>query len=53
MYATSLKDETQVYKGLTEKDDAVYIHGLFLCSGHIDLTRKRLVDPIPGNFYQI
>jgi len=53
MHLTSLKEETQVYKGLTERDDGVYIHGLFLCAGRIDLTSKRLVDPIPGNYYQI
>lgn len=53
MYSTSLKKEIQSYKGLTERDDGVYIHGLFLCAGRIDLTSKRLVDPIPGNYYYI
>lgn len=53
MHSAGLKEEIQVYKGLMEKDDGVYIHGLFLCAGRIDLTSKRLVDPIPGNFYQI
>lgn len=51
MYSTSLEKEIQFYKGLTERDDGVYIHGLFLCAGRIDLTSKRLVDPIPGNYY--
>lgn len=53
MHSTSLKEEIQVYKGLTERDDGVYIHGLFLCAGRIDLTSKRLVDPIPGNYQHI
>jgi len=53
MHSTSSKVVTQVFKGLTERDDGVYIHGLFLYAGRIDLVSKCLVDPIPGNYYQI
>jgi len=52
-HTNSLIVETQVYKGLTERDNGVYIHGLFLCAGRIDLASKCLVDPTPGNYYQI
>lgn len=37
-----------VYNGLTEQKDGVFIHGLFLDAGRIDLNTKRLVDPVPG-----
>lgn len=53
LHATSSKKEIHVYKDLTEREDGIYIHGLFLDSGRIDLVSKRLVDPIPGNYNQI
>ncbi|XP_026818275.1 dynein heavy chain 6, axonemal-like [Rhopalosiphum maidis] len=51
VHATSLEEETRVYKGLTEREDGIYVHGLFLDTGRIDLDSKRLVDPIPGDLY--
>lgn len=53
VHADSLKKEIYVYKDLTEQEDGIYIHGLFLDAGRIDLVSKRLVDPIPGNYNQI
>jgi hypothetical protein len=53
VHATSLEEKTRVYKGLTEREDGIYVHGLFLDAGRIDLVSKRLVDPIPGNYNQI
>lgn len=50
IHVANLKEENYVYKGLTERDDGVYIHGLFLDAGRINLDTKRLVDPIPGNY---
>lgn len=49
----SLQEEHHVYKGLTTQEDGIYIHGLFLDGGSIDLNTKRLVDPIPGSTYLI
>lgn len=53
VHAASLKKEIHVYKDLTERENGIYIHGLFLDAGRIDLVSKRLVDPIPGNYNQI
>lgn len=49
LQGNSLKEKYHVFKGLTTQEDGVYIHGLFLDSGCIDLNTKRLVDPIPGS----
>ncbi|XP_050530853.1 dynein axonemal heavy chain 6 [Daktulosphaira vitifoliae] len=46
----TLKDH-QLYKDLKIIEDGIYIHGLFLDSGRIDLDTKLLVDPNPGELH--
>lgn len=48
VHLNSLKEDYRAYKGLKNPDDGVYIHGLFLDAGRIDLDTRCLVDPIPG-----
>lgn len=48
VHLISLKEDYKAYKGLMNPDDGVYIHGLFLDAGRVDLDTRRLVDPIPG-----
>lgn len=49
IHAASLKEDYSAYKDLIKQKDGVYVHGLFLDAGRIDLDTLRLVDPIPGN----
>lgn len=49
IHTISFQEEPYAYKNLTKQEDGVYIHGMFLDAGRIDLNTKRLVDPIPGN----
>lgn len=49
VHAATAKEDNAAYKGLKKLEDGVYIHGLYLDAGRIDLTISRLVDPIPGN----
>lgn len=53
IHLMSLKEDVTAYKGLVTQADGVYMHGLFLDAGRIDLNTKRLVDPIPGNTFLI
>jgi dynein heavy chain, axonemal len=49
VHAATAKEDKDAYKGLKKLEDGVYVHGLYLDAGRIDLTTSRLVDPIPGN----
>jgi len=49
VHAATAKEDNNAYKGLIKQEDGVYVHGLYLDAGRIDLTTGLLVDPTPGN----
>ncbi|XP_029341080.1 dynein heavy chain 6, axonemal [Acyrthosiphon pisum] len=51
VHAATAKEDNNAYKGLKKLEDGVYVHGLYLDAGRIDLTTGLLVDPTPGDLY--
>jgi len=53
VHAATAKEDNDAYNGLKKLEDGVYVHGLYLDAGRIDSITSLLVDPIPGNNFNL